>query len=477
MNEDDPPSQRVIDQPPSCIEFCPAFPSIFVVGTYKLEDNQPLDTAEAAAAQSRSGRVELYQLRSKALSSDFGVSECIDKFEFLDCAVLDLHLHPQDTSLLGVCTSTSQMVFFRLARTTRHESGEEIIEHSMLKVGSLQLGEDDTILATSFAWDRQPTSVNPDYLSFAVTFSSGEVKVLRVQRTVEHVPFGQHDFQILSQTTVNPSHTLEAWTVAFTNSSYLAHNTKLLLTGGDDSVLLVRSLADDTGLTTSPLLKDRKSHNAGVTAILPLEILDTAPVNPRLTLAFLTGSYDEHVRVFTLNKTSPHRGRVAAEMHLGGGVWRLRRLSESFHIYVGGAGVCEVVVLASCMHVGVRVLRITRKQPEPIAEEDRCEWAIEVIGSFTEGHESMCYGADAVHMKSLNLDADGSEQSRRMAFERCAPGQVVVVSTSFYDRKVCVWSFHGNETKTIDERKTIQSLAQKEPCEKSIQKETLDEVD
>jgi diphthine methyl ester acylhydrolase len=28
---------RILDLPPSCVEFCPAFPSYFLVGTYSLQ--------------------------------------------------------------------------------------------------------------------------------------------------------------------------------------------------------------------------------------------------------------------------------------------------------------------------------------------------------------------------------------------------------------------------------------------------------
>ncbi len=73
MDQDDLQSQRVITQPPSCIEFCPADPSIFVVGTYKLEECQAntSSSTDGTEAQSRSGRLEVYQVKKKPFLSGF----------------------------------------------------------------------------------------------------------------------------------------------------------------------------------------------------------------------------------------------------------------------------------------------------------------------------------------------------------------------------------------------------------------------
>ena len=219
-----------------------------------------------------------------------------------------------------------------------------------------------------------------------------------------------------------------------------------------------------------------------MTAIVPLQILDKSPTYPQ-NLAFLTGSYDEHVRLFTLDKSMPHRCRVVAEMKLGGGVWRLRKLSESYREAVVGEGdmrvqVCDVLILASCMHAGVRVLRVTRRESSRKDDEDWCKWEIDVIGSFTEGHESMCYGADAVNVSRLAYSdgVEGGKPSRSLFHERYAPGEFVVVSTSFYDRKICVWSFWG-ETNAIDESEEDSSKAcLNQPCERRMQQEMLDKV-
>jgi diphthamide biosynthesis protein 7 len=67
---------QILDLPPSCVEFCPAFPSYFLVGTYSLqtesaesktantdqdaeEDGQP---SQPKQPQSRNGSIIAFQL-------------------------------------------------------------------------------------------------------------------------------------------------------------------------------------------------------------------------------------------------------------------------------------------------------------------------------------------------------------------------------------------------------------------------------
>lgn len=101
-------------------------------------------------------------------------------------------------------------------------------------------------------------------------------------------------------------HSLEAWTCAFTSDA------EALLSGGDDSVLQYSSINQDEAVQ---LWADRKLHEAGVTAILPL--WDTLVI---------TGSYDDHIRLLNLPQIG--RRKCLAELNLGGGVWRLKILSQ-----------------------------------------------------------------------------------------------------------------------------------------------------
>lgn len=69
----------VLDLPPSCIEFCPAHPSYFLVGTYNLqkeedgrvdeeglkdEEESDVKEEEGQRSQSRTGSIIVFQLQN-----------------------------------------------------------------------------------------------------------------------------------------------------------------------------------------------------------------------------------------------------------------------------------------------------------------------------------------------------------------------------------------------------------------------------
>ena len=75
---------------------------------------------------------------------------------------------------------------------------------------------------------------------------------------------------------------------------------------------------------------------------------------------------------------------------------------------------CRYTILASCMHAGARIVRIQA--------DDEGNWSIEVLAKFEE-HKSMNYGSDA------QPEASGYSGPR------------IIVSTSFYDKLLCLWRF------------------------------------
>jgi diphthamide biosynthesis protein 7 len=75
------------------------------------------------------------------------------------------------------------------------------------------------------------------------------------------------------------------------------------------------------------------------------------------------------------------------------------------------------------MHAGSRIVQLSRSGDE---------WEFAVLAKFEE-HKSMNYGSDVQPLiaGAAGVDgAEGGEQQRRL-----------VVSTSFYDKLMCVWSF------------------------------------
>lgn len=237
-----------------------------------------------------------------------------------------------------------------------------------------------------------------------------------------------------SRTLLVHSHSLEAWTMAFPSSGDAVYS------GGDDSGLLFRSLptylsSTETDSDTSTWAKlqetfaenadieeveeepglawaDKRIHGAGVTAILPLGIPSSAPFSTTDgNTSLITGSYDDTIRLISIAPST--RRTVLTSLNLGGGVWRLKLLSFSC-----SSSRTEFFFLVSCMHAGTRIVRLSHTK-----EGEEGEWAFDVLARFEE-HKSMNYGSDS----RRGLDGDGKR---------------TVVSTSFYDRLVCLWRFEG----------------------------------
>ena len=275
---------------------------------------------------------------------------------------------------------------------------------------------DPSILVLSLAWyPTFETPIGERSSIIAVSSSNGQVAVFDNKRHTEN-----NQAQSLGR---SQGHSLEAWAVAWSVKNWEAESSlAILYSGGDDSMLCRHSsfgryleaegpMGDEAQHLHRPSLRDKTTHNAGVTAILPL-LLSTPEDDDLL----ITGSYDEYVRILALPKFGG-RAKVLAEKQLGGGVWRLKLLDTISILRQG----IHLLVLASCMHAGARLLKITRS-------EDWTCWSINVIAKFEE-HESMNYASD------------GRIESR----DEFHSSGYTCVSTSFYDKKLCVWTVEHSE--------------------------------
>ena len=206
-------------------------------------------------------------------------------------AVLDVKWTPHSEilgELLAVATSTGLVVFYRVETTSGKEG---------LVFFSLKSVTDSSVLVLSLAWHP----LRPHIIG--LTLSDGRVSLLE---STEGELWSEDAVVYLTEI---HQHDLEAWTLAFSGPQSMD-----VLSGGDDVVLQYSHI---NGLQERAVVwQDRKLHQAGITAILPVTS-DLA----------ITGSYDDHIRLISF--PTGGRRQVLAEHNLGGGVWQLKALSTS----------------------------------------------------------------------------------------------------------------------------------------------------
>ncbi|GAB0137966.1 hypothetical protein EsDP_00006216 [Epichloe bromicola] len=393
-----------LELPPSCAQFCPTDPAFFVVGTYNLETESAQTTSSSAvdglprkdeagsnSPQSRNGTLLLFQMNGSSLD--------LIQTEVQPSALLDLRFHPNcagSRSILAVVSSTGSLAFHSL------EPRRNPVLRQLATSRCEDLGEE--VLFLQCNW--HPSLSN----TIAVTTSTGLARILHLDA----------HWCIDGWTDLGIQNSLEAWSINFSQSDYKNNqneqSTTMVYCGGDDSVLRYTccswpKIPDEQEVDiVYPSVSIKGQHEAGVTAILPLSqrTLDGGRI-------VLTGSYDDHLRVFAihdLNETfGVERVRLLCDINLGGGVWRLNLIDASCS-ELSPAATAEIRVLASCMHAGARIVTI--------ATHDGQDWEATVVGRFEE-HQSMNYASDFIKLS----------QTRSL---RC-------ISTSFYDKRLCLWDY------------------------------------
>lgn len=472
---------RTADQEVDTVEICPAHADYMIIGTYSLVKK---DDRRDYEAQTRRGTIQVMTVASEFKPLYAGMlPPQLDMISF-PCAVLDIHFHPTDGTLLGVATSNAHVYFFRFIK---HGDvlGRRVIT-KLLPLGAVRVSEDDehglVPLVTQFTWFPELRShgvlgiSDVQGVSFAATTSFGETKIISTSVPLIKDLFDDRLVQSPSElphTVIDiHKHDLEAWTVAALTLRSATENTdnsiyRMILSGGDDSALiasavelpstpspLVPSSNENEGPTALPLWKDRRNHTAGVVAILPLPTLTTTTSNNNngsnrvaKSIPLVTGSYDEYLRVFEID-TKTLRSTLKTELRLGGGVWRLKILDQ----YVTTRDVQQAdnrqtkespdrhqhtLILASLMHGGTAVIRLTYTS-SAVAEA----WTVTPLVKFRAGHESMVYCCDA---------------RLEMADDQAAPPTYTIVSTSFYDMKICTWKFVDHFKAEHDQKDRIRS--------------------
>ena len=325
---------------------------------------------------------------------------------------MDLRFHPgpgERRKILAVVSSTGTLDVFRF---DADRDASEPLEHlATSRCADLP----DDVLFLQCSW--HPVVEN----AIAVSTSTGLARLLHLDR----------DWKVQAHTDLALGNFLEAWSIAFSPSTDNARQAISVYCGGDDSLLRYALCPRDadkpspppTEASSSSPVTIRGQHDAGVTAILPLPLL--AGDGGRLVV---TGSYDDHMRVFSILDLDQSLGaksvRLLADRNLGGGVWRLG--------LVDLPSPRTARVLASCMHAGVRLVEIS--------SDDGVVWSCRILSRFEE-HKSMNYASDFV---------PSQEGVPRL---RCA-------STSFYDKLLCLWDTQEPAAKTAPTACTVNHPAE-----------------
>lgn len=318
-------------------------------------------------------------------------------------ALLDLRFYrgvPEYRDVLAVVSSTGTLAVFEF--DPLRDASAPLQQLATSRCEDL----DDDVLFLQCNWHPVARRV------LGITTSTGLARLLLLD----------DEWKIAKSVDVDIQNSLEAWCTAFAPvdpSSDAADQAISVYCGGDDSMLRYTTchwVRDGDGNDPSSTLDVpfgpvtiKGQHDAGVTAILPLPL--STGDHGRLVA---TGSYDDHLRVFAIHDLHQSHGlkrvQQLAVANLGGGVWRLNLVDIQ-----NTEGLTKIRILASCMYAGARLVEI-------VTDSSGRDCTCVVLARFEE-HKSMNYASDVVPSPPAE------------------DGRTRIVSTSFYDKLLCLWEY------------------------------------
>lgn len=380
------------DLPPCAVAVHPQCPYLIIFGTYKLEES----------TRTRHGTLEFW-IRVQRDDEKESLRR-VAELKTTDSSILDAQLHPANPNIVLTAQSTGEIIVWKFddlagwALEAREQllASEDPVQipepQYTMSLFSVTDGERD-VLVLSFSFSR----VAP-HTTLSATLTTGAVIVARIADDFSGIKVVRR---------ITSAHSLEAWT-----STFLHGSDQILFSGGDDAVLAAHDLRlcdqdddDDDDGDSATVWRARNVHSAGVTSIFSFP-----PASADSPYQLWTGGYDDTLRCVDLRATAvqvagapllpmpPVRGALLGEQNLGGGVWKLVPNPADARRF-----------LVCCMYGGARV--VDRLGTDDLAQAGE---PAGVVGTLTEGHESMVYGG-------AWLDAE------------------TVVTCSFYDKSVQIW--------------------------------------
>ncbi|KAL2072457.1 hypothetical protein VTL71DRAFT_11800 [Oculimacula yallundae] len=394
-----PMAELDLQKPPTCIQFVPAleYPNYLVVGTYLLEPNQdvkmtdefPKDSPmeekpDMLRQQSRSGSLFLIEYAYSQLRIVHEI-EC-------PSAVYHLQFLQGDSTIFVAASSTGTISFYHVGEMHLTPAPQ------MKLLWASQVFSADTIITYFEIISDEPSPLGS---LITATTDTGGVYLMNYSlesRSVEllndGMPITQHWVPWLDHEPDN------VWCCASIDRG----DQLKILSGSDSTILKCASITKHGNSPVEPhraVNEVHKFHDAGVTAILPL------PIQLGSSDLILTGSYDEYIRLYSLQEKS-----VLAELKLGGGVYRLKLVRQYLMKKV------SYIILASCMHAGTKVLEVGMD----LASET---YTMKVIASLGVQAEHYSYAAD---FQPLDVPEDHDYKQ-------------LCVSGNYVDRKIRVWEY------------------------------------
>jgi diphthamide biosynthesis protein 7 len=287
------------------------------------------------------------------------------------------------------------------------EGDEGGTSFELVEVASVQCGGGGLGMATCVDWSPLISDGEDDSIDYfassrlAVVGADGGARLLARRESGELEVFDERE----------SAHDLEAWAVAWAHPKSVLGGD-FIFTGADDAAFKGWDLR--CGLdASSPAFVNRRAHGAGVTCISP------SPHDPHVVA---TGSYDDRVRLWDA-RMFVKPVEMCDAMDVGGGAWRLRWHPERRALACAAMGGGVAIVEWSGCESGVESGKIC----ESFDGEGADASVLPEIDSGTlrtvcayDGHGSIAYGAD------WGWKRGGKED--------------VVVSCSFYDKGLHVWS-------------------------------------